>query len=77
MRIYDSAPDRDKPVCVCPRQVLIYPSVDCTMEFASIDTNGEGYLLEKSRIQWYFDHYFQHGEDRRAASPPASGPCGT
>jgi len=47
------------------------------MEFASIDTNGEGYLLEKSRIQWYFDHYFQYGEDRRAASPLASATCVT
>lgn len=57
------------PDITLTRQVLIYPSVDYTMGFASMDTNGEGYLLEKSRIQWYFDHYFQHGEDRRAASP--------
>lgn len=50
-------------------QVLIYPSVDYTMQQPSITANGNGYLLEKQRIQWYFDHYFAHGEDRCAASP--------
>lgn len=50
-------------------QILIYPSLDYTMASPSIDINGTGYLLEKSKIQWYFDHYFQHHEDRRKASP--------
>lgn len=49
--------------------VLIYPSLDYTLSFPSINDNGEGYLLEKARIRWYFDHYFQHGEDRHQASP--------
>lgn len=51
------------------RQVLIYPSLDYTMAWPSMDINGTGYLLEKSKIEWYFDHYFQHHEDRRKASP--------
>lgn len=50
-------------------QILIYPSLDYTMASPSIDINGVGYLLEKSKIQWYFDHYFQLHEDRRKASP--------
>lgn len=62
------------------RLVLIYPSLDYTLSFPSIKDNGQGYLLEEARIRWYFDHYFQHGEDRRAASPlwapvPASLPA--
>lgn len=51
------------------RQVLIYPSVDYTLNHPSITGHGEGYLLEKDRIRWYFAHYFAEGEDRRSASP--------
>ncbi|MBV8679473.1 MAG: alpha/beta hydrolase [Aquitalea sp.] len=50
-------------------QVLIYPSLDYSMSLPSISENGEGYFLNSNRIAWYFDNYFQHGEDRRAASP--------
>ena len=50
-------------------QALIYPSLDYTLSLDSIVRNGTGYLLEKEKIKWYFDNYFQHREDRRAASP--------
>jgi acetyl esterase/lipase len=51
------------------RQVLIYPSLDYTMPWPSIAQNATGYLLERSRIAWYFDHYLPAGTNRRAASP--------
>ena len=51
------------------KQVLIYPSLDYTLNHPSVTENGQGYLLEAERIAWYFQHYFQHGEDRRGASP--------
>lgn len=51
------------------RQVLIYPNLDYTLGQASIDRLAEGYLLEKTRIHWYYDQYFQRSEDRMAASP--------
>lgn len=51
------------------KQVLIYPSVDYTMSLPSIDENGSGYFLEKGRIAWYFDNYFNEGDDRQLASP--------
>lgn len=51
------------------KQVLIYPSLDYTCSSDSIAENGSGYLLETPRIQWYFDHYFQNNEDRKACSP--------
>lgn len=51
------------------RQILIYPNLDYTLSQSSIDQFAEGYLLEKSRINWYYDQYFQRNEDRRAASP--------
>jgi len=50
-------------------QVLIYPSLDYTLQWPSIEENGIGYLLEKDKIRWYFDNYFQTAEDRKAASP--------
>ena len=51
------------------RQVLIYPSLDYTMQWPSIAQNAVGYLLERHRIAWYFDHYFPAGANRHAASP--------
>ncbi|SHF21634.1 Acetyl esterase/lipase [Microbulbifer donghaiensis] len=50
-------------------QVLVYPSLDYTMQLPSIDENGSGYLLEKEKIGWYFENYFQRTENRRDASP--------
>lgn len=57
------------PAVQIHKQVLIYPSLDYTMSGASIQTNGHGYLLESSTIEWYFEHYFHPEDDRVAASP--------
>lgn len=51
------------------RQVLIYPSLDYTMSMPSLEQNAIGYLLHTSKIAWYFDNYFRHGENRYQASP--------
>jgi acetyl esterase/lipase len=51
------------------RQVLIYPSVDYTLQWPSIEENAVGYLLEKHTILWYFDNYFQGAQNRKGASP--------
>ena len=51
------------------KQVLIYPSVDYTLNSPSLVQYGNGYLLEKNKIEWYFNNYFQNNEDRRTASP--------
>ena len=51
------------------KAVLIYPGLDYTLSGASVDENGTGYLIQKGKIIWYYDHYFQQGEDRKAASP--------
>ncbi len=50
-------------------QAMIYPSLDYTMGSASVNENAQGYLLEKGKITWYLDNYFQGGENRKAASP--------
>ncbi|GGB52317.1 alpha/beta hydrolase [Shewanella inventionis] len=41
------------------QQILIYPSVDYTLTSPSLDSNGTGFLLETTRIKWYFEQYFQ------------------
>jgi len=51
------------------RQAMIYPSLDYTLNSDSIEENAEGYLLQKEKIIWYFDNYFQKGENRKSASP--------
>lgn len=50
-------------------QLLIYPSLDYTLSAPSLDENGTGYLVTKEKVTWYFNNYFQHNEDRKAASP--------
>ncbi|GAA5233142.1 alpha/beta hydrolase [Verticiella sediminum] len=65
-----------RPELAIARQVLVYPSLDYTLAQPSVEENGNGYLLDAERIRWYFDHYFQGGEDRAAVSPlhmPAAG----
>jgi|TARA_B100000614_G_scaffold101966_1_gene91652 acetyl esterase len=51
------------------KQILLYPSLDYTMEHPSMDAYGSGYLLEKQGVAWYFDNYLQNGEDRKQVSP--------
>ncbi|MGF1680243.1 alpha/beta hydrolase [Photobacterium minamisatsumaniensis] len=51
------------------KQVLIYPSLDYTLSSDSVEENSTGYLLQKNKITWYFDSYFQHNENRQLASP--------
>jgi len=50
-------------------QVLIYPSLDYTMQTPSIQENGRGYLLEKEKIRWYFENYLQKAENPWLVSP--------
>lgn len=49
--------------------ILLYPSLDYTMSLPSVTALASGYLLEKERMCWYFDQYFQSNECRREVSP--------
>ncbi|MGF1875981.1 alpha/beta hydrolase [Photobacterium frigidiphilum] len=51
------------------KQVMIYPSLDYTMDSGSMEQNATGYLLQKGKIVWYFDNYLQNNEDRHLVSP--------
>jgi acetyl esterase len=50
-------------------QVLIYPAVDFTQSSPSINRHAEGYLLTRSMIRWFRDHYLNRPEEQRGVSP--------
>ena len=57
------------PQVTIAKQVMIYPSLDYTMQSESMEQNALGYLLQKGKIAWYFDNYFSDSDDRVKASP--------
>lgn len=50
-------------------QVLIYPIVDMTLTSPSIDHHADGYLLTRSIMHYFRNHYLNATDDRRAISP--------
>lgn len=50
-------------------QLLIYPLVDLTLTSPSLDRLGEGYLLTRTMIQYFHDHYVHPDTDLEAGSP--------
>lgn len=51
-------------------QVLIYPVTDYAFDTTSYEENGEGYLLTKADMRWFWDHYLR--DDIDGKSPYAS-----
>lgn len=50
-------------------QVLIYPIVDMTLTSPTLERYADGYLLTRSMVHWFRDHYLYPDDDRRAISP--------
>ena len=50
-------------------QLLIYPLVDLTLTSPSLDRLGEGYLLTRTMIQYFHEHYVHPHTDLEAGSP--------
>lgn len=52
-------------------QLLIYPAVDLTMSFPSIESMGHGLFLERETMEWFLANYLRSDADRRdlRASP--------
>ncbi len=61
---------RDRGGPAIAYQLLIYPAVDARMTSASITENGDGYLLTKGFMEWFYGHYLPNEAD--ADSPLAS-----
>jgi len=50
-------------------QVLFYPLVDLRLVSPSIDRLADGYLLTRSMMEWFRDHYLNASDDPAEASP--------
>jgi acetyl esterase len=44
-------------------QLLVYPVTDGARDTESYTTNGTGYLLERSQMDWFYDCYLRDGVD--------------
>jgi acetyl esterase len=49
--------------------LLLYPSLDYTLSLPSVQALARGYFLEKERIEWFLQQYFQNNEGRKEVSP--------
>jgi len=57
------------PGIALKRAVLIYPTLDYTLDPPSVVENAVGYLLQTSKVAWCYDLYLRNNENRRAVSP--------
>lgn len=62
---------RDRGGPALAAQVLIYPVTDADLDRPSYRENGEGYLLTRSSMEWFWNHYLQ-GDGARAREPDAA-----
>lgn len=46
-------------------QLLVYPVADANFETGSYRANATGYLLTRSGMQWFWDHYVPSAEARK------------
>ena len=44
-------------------QLLVYPVTNHDFDTASYDDNGDGYLLTKDMMKWFWDHYLNDAAD--------------
>ena len=56
---------RDKKDINLAYQLLIYPSTDASSHYPSYEENSKGYLLSKSSMDWFYDHYLPNDESRK------------
>jgi acetyl esterase len=48
-------------------QLLVYPVTDATFDTPSYRENGEGYMLSKATMEWFWQHYLGTGNDPLSA----------
>ena len=62
---------RDRSGPALAHQLLVYPVVGNDHSTASYRQNGEGYALDRTTMDWYWDHYLRGESD---ASNPLAAP---
>ncbi|MDQ1426029.1 MAG: hypothetical protein QOD72_3527 [Acidimicrobiaceae bacterium] len=62
---------RDEAGPALRMQLLVYPVTNHDFSTPSYDVNGEGYLLTKDMMKWFWDHYLSGPDDGKhhLASP--------
>lgn len=51
-------------------QLLMYPVTDFDLDRSSYKENGEGYMLEREGMQWFWDHYCPEAKRAEADASP-------
>jgi acetyl esterase len=51
-------------------QLLVYPAVDLTASYPSIESNGEGYLLTRKSMLWFMAHYLGDADPKDTVASP-------
>jgi cation diffusion facilitator CzcD-associated flavoprotein CzcO/acetyl esterase/lipase len=54
-------------------QVLLTPVTDCDMNRPSFRENGDGYVLTKGLMKWFWDHYADPEQRRQPKASPLHG----
>jgi acetyl esterase len=52
-------------------QVLLYPALDPRMDTVSYDQFGEGYILERAAVKWFWQQYLPDDQRRNPLGAPA------
>jgi acetyl esterase/lipase/cation diffusion facilitator CzcD-associated flavoprotein CzcO len=55
-------------------QVLLNPVTDCDLTRASFEENGEGYLLTRSLMEWFWGHYADPADRADPRASPLRAP---
>ena len=54
---------RDNGAPALTHQVLIYPATDAAMAHPSIERFGEGYVLTRATMRWFYEQYLRGPDD--------------
>jgi len=60
---------RRRGVRVPDLQVLVYPLLDLTLTSPSVERYADGYLLTKSMMHYFRDHYLNNADEQETGSP--------
>jgi acetyl esterase len=67
---------RSDPAIAVKAQLLLYPMLDPSLSFPSVQENGEGYGLDRETLEWFWRMYLPPGAaERYAVGSPLTEPA--